>query len=203
MKYFISASCLFLLVSIHTLAQSKFSIAPSYGFNFGNQAFTVRRDNIESIRFSENSHGSAFGLNAHYAISPQWDLSIGLLAVGLASNAKYYCSQLNQTFSQKQQTDYAQLPVLINYRLSPKRLAPYLSVGALFSNQHLTANEIGIKTSALVGIGIDYRLSPKLSLLVQPTVSSSLTRPKGDAANQFNSYHSYLVGLQTQLKWRF
>jgi hypothetical protein len=203
MKYFITFGCLFLLVTLHTSGQSRWSIAPSYGYNFGYEQFNHQRYNEEIFQFSENSYGSSVGVTAHYAFNPQWNLSVGLLYVHLASNKQYHYSQIYQTFNLKGTHNYAQLPVLINYRFSQKRLAPYVSAGALFSNRPTTANSVGINTSVQAGIGIDYQFSPKLSLLIQPIGSYLLTRPKDDATSKYDPYHSYIVSLQTQLLWRF
>jgi hypothetical protein len=203
MKHVIAFFGLFMLLTLSTSGQGRWSIAPAYGYNLGYEQFTYQSNDKEFLQFTENTKGSSAGLTTHYAISPQWDVSVGIHGVFLASTALYHYNQTNHTFAIQGTHSYVQLPVLINYRLSQKRLTPYFSGGALFSNRAMRANSVGINTSVQAGIGIDYQLSPKLSLLIQPTGSYLLTRPKDNATSEYNPYHSYIVSLQTQLMWRF
>ncbi|GAB3513025.1 hypothetical protein GCM10027341_54610 [Spirosoma knui] len=153
------------------------------------------------MRFNTTSRGSLFGVTAYYAFHPQWRVSIGLLYARLADDVQYTYAQTYRALNQRQTNNYVQLPVQIGYRLSQSRLAPYVSAGMLFSNESMTANRVGIKTSALVGAGIDYQINSRWSLLIQPTGSYRLNRPIETNSDQFGTYRSYQLGIQTQLIW--
>ncbi len=86
-----------------------------------------------------------FGLTARYHIRPKWDISGGLLF-----NAEQQQRDKSRGFSK----EYVRLPILINYRLFDRRLSPYVSIGASFSNEIQFANNGGIKTNALIALGV-------------------------------------------------
>ncbi len=184
-------------------AQSRVSIAPTYWFNYTPYSYQVNSSfNGLNTEFQASGHSiaSSFGLMARYHFTPQWDVSVG---------AFYY---RNTAYSTNPTSPYGksipftseggQLPVLVSYRLTNRRLSPYFSAGAIFAKSE-TFTEAPIKTDGVVGVGLNYRFDSGLSLLVQPTASYSFTKPVSDAFFQFTKYSSYSVGLQTQLVWYF
>ena len=181
---------LFCIATLSVRSQSRFSVAPTYWFNYGRYNYQFR---FTYSGYAGNVYNSSFGPTARYSIGSKWDVSAGLLynIVSQYDGGRRYTD------------DYVRLPVLVSYRLSHKRLSPYASIGASFSNEYQFANNGSIKTNALVGLGANYRLSSKVSLLVQPTVSYLVNRPKDRGLFQieFDKYYFYQMGLQTQLIW--
>lgn len=161
-------------------------MAPTYWYNYGQYSYQLRSSYGS---YAGRVHNSSFGPTVRYSVGSKWDVSAGLL---------YNIASLNDG-GRRYTDDYVRLPVLFNYRLSYKRLSPYVSVGASFSNEYQFANNRGIKTNALLGLGANYRLGPKASLLVQPTVSYLVNRPKDQ--NEFDKYYFYQIGLQAQFIW--
>jgi hypothetical protein len=203
MKNLITFWGLFFTLITPVLAQNRFSIAPTLGFIFGHDEYQLQRLSNDFMHHSATNKGLSVGVTGRYYVSPKLDVSIGLALNVLTVNAQQQYNQPYKTMGVKMNTGYAQVPVLVNYRLLSKRLSPYVSVGASFSNYNHIAIREAINTSALIGIGVDYRLGSKLSLLVQPTGSYLLKQPPNDLYNTFSPYYSYLLGLQTQLIWRF
>ena len=194
--------CLFFTTITPVLAQTRFSIAPTLGFIFGQDEYQLQRSSTDFMHYSATNKGLSVGVTGHYYVNSKLDVSIGLALNVLTINSQQEYNQPYQTRGVKMTTGYAQVPVLVNYRFSTKRLSPYISVGVSFANDTQMAIRGAIYTSALAGIGIDYKLGNKLSLLIQPTGSYLLNQAPNDLYNTFSPYYSYLVGLQTQLIWR-
>lgn len=177
-------------------AQSRVSLSPTLWLNYGVFNYQLRYllspTLGKNLTYPGNMISGSFGLTARYHIDSSWDVSAGLL-YNLESQKAGGIPVLSK---------YVRLPVLVNYRPSAKRLSPYMSLGASFSNQTRFpfANKRDIKTNALVGLGAYYDLTPKLSLLVQPTISFLVSRPEAQDVS-FGKYYFYQVGLQTQLVW--
>ncbi len=184
-------------------AQSRLSIAPTYWFNYNlysYQADLSYNGSKTQTQVSGHSIVSSFGLTARYHFTPKWDVSVG---------AFYYRNTAYLTNPQNPQgesipftSEGGQLPVLVSYRLTNRRLSPYFSTGVIFAKSK-TFTEAPIRTDGVVGVGLDYQFHSGLSLLLQPTVSYSFTKPVNNAFFQFTKYSSYSVGLQTQLIWHF
>lgn len=194
---------LMLMLSASSLAQSRFSLAPTYWFNYNpysSQATYTFNGATTPIVASGYSTVSSFGLTARYHLTHQWDVSVGAL---------YYRDANHNKSLPGPYGDFApfiskgwQLPLLVNYRLTDRRLSPYFSTGALFSRSN-TFTGRPITTDGVVGVGLSYRLDAGLSVLVQPSASYSFYRPASDAVYTLNQYSSYSLGVQTQLIWSF
>ncbi|GAB3785722.1 hypothetical protein GCM10028818_47840 [Spirosoma horti] len=185
-----STTCLF--------AQGKVSIAPTYWFNYGNYSYQTHSIyDGSNAKSSGYSLGSSAGLTVHYNFNQKWNLSVGVLYNRATSHLKTPQSDNIQLNS-----EYIQLPVLINYRLSNRRLSPYFSVGTIFEKNKSASND-PLKTNAVMGVGVDYKISSKLSWIIQPTASYLINKPDNTAFYQFSKYNSYKVGLQTQLVVHF
>lgn len=184
-------------------AQSRVSIAPTYWFNYNPYAYQVDM-NYNGMQNQTQVSGrgivSSLGLTARYHVTPQWDVSMGVF---------YYS---NTDYIKRPQSPYGesepftskggQLPVLVSYQLTNRRLSPYFSAGVILAKSK-TFTKAPLKTDGVVGVGLQYRLDSGLSLLLQPTASYAFKRPVSDAFFQFTNYTSYSLGLQTQLIWRF
>ncbi len=203
MKAFLLFGGLFLTITVSSLAQSRVSIAPSYWFNYNPYSYQANLTyNGSSTQFLASGYNivSSFGLTARYHFTPQWNLSIGVL----------YNRSTNFTKSPKSSygdptpftTEGWQLPVLVNYRLTSRRLSPYFSTGALFTKSK-TFTKAPIRTDGVAGVGLDYRFDSGLSLLLQPTASYSFTKFASDPFYQVTNYSFYSIGFQTQFIWHF
>ena len=194
---------LLLMSTASLLAQSKFSLAPTYSFNYGIYSYQLRAVYDGSIKdFSGHSTGSSIGLTARYHFDQRWSLSVGALYDKSVSHLKTPTSDDVRLPA----TEEFRFPVLVNYRLSNRRLAPYLSAGAFFAKDKKDKLDDPLRTTrthALLGIGVDYKINSKLSWLLQPTASYMLTKPANQLPFQFASYNSYWIGLQTQLLIHF
>ncbi|WP_461112601.1 outer membrane beta-barrel protein [Spirosoma jeollabukense] len=189
---------LFLISTTSLLAQGKFSVAPSYWFNYGNYSYKIRSVYDGSVANpSGHSTASSVGLTAHYNFNQKWDLSVGALYNKTISHLK---TSINE--DTRLTAEYIQFPVLVNYRLSERRLSPYFSAGAIFE-KNKTTNSDPLKTNAALGVGIDYKISSRFSWLIQPTASYLLNKPDNTTLFQFDNYTSYRIGIQTQLLIHF
>ena len=203
MKASLLVGALLLMLNAPLMAQSRFSLAPAYWFNYNlysSQATYSYNGATTPILASGHSIISSLGLTARYHFTPQWHVSVGAL---------YYRDANHNRSLAGPYGDFApfiskgwQLPLLVNYRLTDRRLSPYFSTGALFSRSN-TFTGRPITTDGVVGVGLVYRLDEGLSLLLQPSASYSFYRPAGDAVYTLIQYSSYSLGIQTQLIWRF
>lgn len=184
-------------------AQSRVSIAPTYWFNYNLYSYQLNlsyNGSNTQNQVSGHSIASSFGLTTRYHFTPQWDVSVGAFYY---TNTAYLTNPTNPYGESIPFTsEGGQVPVLVSYRLTDRRLSPYLSAGAIFAKSK-TFTEAPIKIDGVVGAGLNYRFDSGLSLLVQPTVSYSLTKPVNDAFYQVTNYSFYSLGVQTQLIWRF
>ncbi|AUD04366.1 outer membrane beta-barrel protein [Spirosoma pollinicola] len=187
-----------LLANTCLLAQSKVSIAPSYWFLHSNYNYQIQSIYDGTIKgYDGYSVASSIGLNARYHFTPRWDLSAGLLYNKTTSHLKD-----PSTNDVRLGTKYIQLPILINFRSSVKRISPYFSAGAILEKSALAGND-RVKPSAVIGIGVDYRISKNVDWLVQPTGSYLFYKPDSGWLYQFKDYNSYRIGIQTQLMFHF
>lgn len=186
-----------LLFSSMTVGQGRYSIAPTTGFDYSNysyQIFRIRDGSLADVQGYGSS--SSVGLTVRYHIDTKWAVSFGLLYNRV--NSAVQGPQLTTTaFS----GDKILFPVLANYRSSTKRLSPYFSLGPLFSKNKSVGNE-PIKLNGLLGLGLDYRIKPTYSFLLQPTMSYLLSKPTSTAIYLFDNFRSYQFGIQAQLIWK-
>ena len=184
-------------------AQSRVSIAPTYWFNYNPYSYQVDMAyNGSQTHFQASGHNisSSFGLTVRYHFTPQWDVSVGALYHSSTNHIK--SPQTPYGESTPFTTGGVRLPIVVSYRLTDRRLSPYFSTGATFTNNK-TFTDAPINSEGVIGVGLDYRLHSGLSILLQPTVSYSFTKPVNDDFYRTTDYTSYSVGLLTQLIWHF
>ncbi|WP_460933342.1 outer membrane beta-barrel protein [Spirosoma humi] len=183
-------------------AQSRISIAPTYWFidnAYSYHANVTFFGSNSIINVDEHNQTSSLGLTAHYQFAPKWDVSIGVL---------YYRGKANLIVlsGQGERIPYTQegwqAPVLVNYQMIKSRLSPYFSIGTLLAKTAKMDSK-SIRISGLFGVGLNYRFTSALSLLLQPTVSYSFKRPISNSVIQFTNYTNHTLGVQTQLNWHF
>lgn len=181
-------------------AQSRVSIAPTYWFNYNPYSYQLAIiGTVSTVRsqISQYNLVSSLGLTARYQVSPHWDVSTGVL---------YYSQKAYINIPSVGSVPFTstgwQLPLLLNYRLTTRRLSPYFSAGVLFAKSK-TFTQAPIRTDAIVGVGVDYRFNSNWSLLVEPTANYSFERLVNEDTFQYSNYRSYSIGVQTQLIWHF
>lgn len=184
-------------------AQSRLSLAPVYWFSYNPYSYqsTISFNGVTTqTPIAGHTLASSFGLALRYDFTPKLDLSVG----GLFNRTADHIQIPRQPYGDSGPfiSKGIQVPVLISYRLTDKRLSPYFSAGALFTKSK-TFTEAPIKADGIIGIGLTYRFDPGVSLLLQPTAGYPLTRPASDAFYRVDNYSSYSFGIQTQLIWRF
>ena len=205
MKMLVVLGGLLLFLFSTGLAQGRLSLAPTIQFDRGSYVAKARSNYVhgDEANYMGNTLGYSLGLTAHYYVTDRWDLSLGTLRTQLTDRAEIkLLNPSRPTGTWTQDYNYYQVPISLNYRSSQKRLGAYISLGAILSNQPIMNNLARVKTSAFVGVGINYQLAPKLSLLLQPTVSYLFSKPKDSTSLIFEMYQSSLLGLQMQLLWR-
>jgi hypothetical protein len=205
----------------NTFAQGKFSLsisgAPTYSYLKAEQTILLpdySNGNIIPVDFSSRTTGRGYtiGLMGRYSFRRKWSVSTGAWmnynrtdVPSVETNTPGVNLTVGQTRGRN-----VQVPVLVNFQSSTRRLSPYFSAGALLSfrsaNYLNVGNdqEIRIKTGKhdvtivpTVGVGVIYRMSNHLSLAVQPTFNYYL--PQGT----YSSYFSGQASLQTQLFYTF
>lgn len=165
---------------------------------------------INGIRWAT---GYSAGLSVLYAYAPGWSVSSGLWYQQLTTR------QARQTISGEGTTTIhnrvVRLPLLLNYASSTKRLSPYFSFGLLTDipmTSRVVVTRSGESTQylklesstrpilhLLVGIGGQYQLSKRYTLMVQPVWTYKFGQIGG--ASTYNS--SFEVSLLTQLAYTF
>lgn len=200
MRYLLIGLSLMGLTNPPVWAQNRVSIASTYWFNYGIYAYQVT-STYSGLggSFAGRDIASSVGLIARYHFITKWDVSVGLL---YNWNSSHLTESPGIYDSSPFRSQAIQLPVLINYRLTAYRLSPYFSAGA-FLVKSKTFTTAPTKVNGLLGIGLDYRISSGLSVLVQPTASYLFYKPADDPYFHFSNYDYYGLGLQTQLIWYF
>ncbi|AUD04095.1 porin family protein [Spirosoma pollinicola] len=203
MKTTLLFGTLILMLNAPSVAQSRFSLAPAYWFNYNpysSKTTYTYNGSPTQILASGHSIISSFGLTARYRFNPRWDVSVGALYYRDANHNKSPLGPYGELapFISKGW----QLPLLVNFRLTDRRLSPYFSTGIIFARSN-TFTARPVTTDGIVGVGLIYRFDAGLSLLVQPTASYGFYRPSSDAVYTLTQYSSYSLGLQTQLIWSF
>lgn len=216
----ITAFVLALLSGHSSVAQGKFSLsvsgAPTYSYSKVRQ--TVLTPAIGSgfipVDLTSRSTGQGYtiGLLGSYAFQPEWSVSAGILMSYNHTDVPIVETSMpvDHSLVGRTRSRHYQVPILVNFQSSTRRLSPYFSAGALLRFRSPTYLNIGndqeIRLAAdrhsvtvvpTIGVGGIYRMTKHLSLAVQPTFNYYL--PQG----MYSSYFSGWAGLQTQLFYKF
>lgn len=201
--------------------QGRFSVAPTVSPGYRNLNYVGQIPSLDA-RLSGSSSGQIFsaGLTAHYALNQRWSVSVGLLYHRFNSDDKSESTSPTALIRIARTVAYEnlQLPVLINYTASTRRLSPYLSAGVLVNytfrstftgaingvmttirNDRKLDDPRAVLVQPMIGIGAQYRFTPAISLIVQPTAAYELGSPD----EYYTTFQNYQLGLQTQLKFTF
>jgi outer membrane receptor protein involved in Fe transport len=218
---------LFLLSATLVSAQHRFSVgitaAPTYAYSNTTQTIYLpalyvpgtpsgSTDPVPFISSGKiSSTGYLAGAMLQYQFTPNWSVSTGLWYN--YSSTKRIDLIFPGDIPNRITSHSLQIPLLINYRSSQKRLSPYFSVGSLAnlsqhtSIQYASSSGVGdinfisgksIAYRAMLGAGIAYRLNQHLSLFAQPMLIWNV-KPSGT----YSHYVSYQINGQMQLLYSF
>lgn len=193
---------LFLFTLASSSAQKRMSIAPTYWYDYNPSSYQVSL-NFSGLPSQSEGTGrttvSSVGLTASYHFTSQWNLSLGVLY----SRNTIHIQSPQGPFGESPSftSKGVRIPALLNYRLTTRQLSPYVSAGAIFTKDN--TYEDAIKTDGMIGVGLDYRFSSALSLLLQPNAIYSFSSPINGSSYHLTNYRSYTLGIQTQLIWHF
>jgi len=138
---------------------------------------------------------------------------VGLAAVNVTNN---YTSAVARNYDMEQQAGYLEIPLLVRYKIIDKRLG-FLLLGGLNTN-FLMSNNVSLVDnnqviangkieglnpltfSSSVGMGINYAITNRFNLSVEPTMKIQL-----NSLNKQTSYNSkpYTVGIFTGVSYQF
>lgn len=202
-------------------AQSKFavsvSVSPLYSYSnvklntYFPDYITNGAPVLTQYSVRSTSNGYSVSILGRYRFSSHWSVTTG---VGMSHNWSEVPTILTDPHIDIEATvsrsrNY-QIPVLVNYQTTTKRLSPYFSAGLLLSFRGLSFlplngnPEVRVRSGGklltampIVGAGISYQLSTHLCLIAQPTFRYSI--PDSEVIYA----HSYQIGLLTQLLYKF
>jgi hypothetical protein len=195
-KFGISCATIGLLVAGFTTAsaQSKFSMSALLTPGYIRASFPSDQEG----RIFNNSRSLGTGAMLHYQFSDQWSATSGL---GIESRYSLD-GDPNASF----QTHYFNIPLLLNYQATQKRLSPYYSAGVQLNKlQYLYFNygpqtdivaataKPRVRAQYMAGAGLKYQFNEHLALTTQPIFMYG--SEDGD--------RNYQYSLQTQLVCRF
>ncbi|MDB5240505.1 MAG: hypothetical protein JWP57_1130 [Spirosoma sp.] len=222
MHIFLIVSVL-LVNAIPTLAQSRFSVgitaAPVVSYTRTRQHVLLPDyvnpggppiDNV--FDFRSTIGGYTVGGTVLYDLTPRWSVTSGVWVSQTRTTGTFPFMPGN--LPARIVTSALQIPLLVNYRPSTRRLSPYFSVGvvgssrrptvykpvegAAFSTTKVTFNNGAFSTQALVGAGVSYKITPNVSLTMQPLIVWHF-KPSGN----FEHYIVYQINGQSQLLYTF
>lgn len=230
MKAFLYSFLLLVTTSTLGFGQGRFSISATLS---PTQRKLDYRTGIQDS--SPNSYGTTIiakdqggtlGLTATYQFHPNWSVSSGLWYNRSTGYQDFQAFRNNEAVgaepTRRTTLNTVQLPVLINFSPSKHRFSPYLSTGLVFNMNY--RSKIGnyfnstvepaithssqINTHILLGLGAQYRINPRVSLIVQPTALYKLDYLGQGSAPAYASHYSrrvrdWQLGVQAQLKYTF
>ncbi|MVM35303.1 outer membrane beta-barrel protein [Spirosoma sp. HMF4905] len=200
--------------------QSKFSFsisaAPGYTYSNTNATILLPDNSITipvDVEYQQKGVGYSVGILARYELSTHFSVSTGIWLnhnhynqPTISTNPDLTLNPTGvQVVGESSTTRNYQIPVLVNYQSSTKRLSPYFSAGTYinFPYTKIYAEGTGtlpnqkIRIYPTLGAGIKYQLSNHLSLITQPTFTYLIP------IRTYNSYQYYQLSLQTQLLYKF
>lgn len=156
--------------------------------------------------------GYKAGVSVQYNLTPAWSVATGLWRYQTSTTGLFPFAP--GQVSTRIIASAWQVPLVVNYRPTTRRLSPYFSVGVVgtsrrptvykpaegsgFSETRVLFGKKAVSFQALVGAGVAYRLNSHVSLTLQPQLIWQF-RPSGN----YQQYTSYQINGQTQLVYSF
>lgn len=202
MKRFYTSLYLTLLSVSFCTAQDRFALtaggSPVYTYEKYRQDLTGM-----PITGSSTNYGYTIGVGASYQIQHKWTMSTGVWY-------NYQSAHLGQF---KNRVSTLQVPILLNYKPSVKKISPYFS-GGIVGNYHYqdrlnaplgggpSDEFIRLKyadyyLSAMLGVGAAYTLTSRLSFVIQPYGQYQLRTP-----SIYTNYTNLQVGVSVQVHYK-
>ena len=229
MKAFYSSFVLVIITSTLTFSQGRFSLSATLSPTQRKLDYRMTiydsSPNVSGANAIAKDHGGTIGLMANYQFHRNWSVSSGLWYNRSKGHLDFQAFQNNAAVdaepTRRMTLNNLQLPVLINFSPTKHRLSPYLSTGLVFNMNYKSlispypgsiepgiARSKDINTNVMVGIGAQYRINSRWSLIVQPTVLYRLENLKKNSDQgypiQFRSrFRDWQLGVQAQLKYTF
>lgn len=196
-----------------------FSISAAPCYTYSNTTSTLQYPLGNStilpvdVHYQQKGSGYSVGVLARYEFSAHFSVSSGIWL----NHNHYNQPTINtnpdltlnpngiQVVGGPSNTRNYQIPLLVNYQSSTKRLSPYFSAGTyinlpytkIFPEGTTTVPNQKIRLYPTIGAGIKYQLSNHLSLVTQPTFTYLVP------ISTYISYQYYQLSLQTQLLYKF
>lgn len=226
MRTFFYACFLLITFSTFAVGQGRFSLSATV-------SPTLRRMDVTSHSYDSFPNGTSYsyntkaedqggtvGLMAHYQFRPKWSVSSGLWYNRSSGHLDFQSYKNGNAYApeptRRTVLNTLQLPVLINFAPSNRRLSPYFSTGVVLSMNYRSAISPGymnsetmfthssaLRTNVLLGLGAHYRINANWALIVQPTALYRLNDLKPDTRQEFTHFRDWQVGVQAQLKYTF
>jgi Outer membrane protein beta-barrel domain len=219
----IYAFCVLVLAQTSVAAQSRISVgitaAPVVNYSNIRQHILLPDytnpggqpiDNVLGSR--STTGGYVVGTSIQYNFTPAWSIASGFWLYQTRRTGTFPFTPGN--LPSRIISNTFQVPLLLNYRSGTRRLSPYFSVGVVgssnrstlfkpvegtaFSKTRVVFNRKAVTIQALVGAGVAYRITPHVSVTVQPLLIWHF-RPSGN----YDHYTAYQVNGQTQLLYTF
>ncbi|NEU70232.1 PorT family protein [Spirosoma agri] len=213
---FLSILIISWLLPLGVKAQGRITYALTFSPTWHHRDITIKPSALQNpSNPAVGSHqGYSIGLTTNYAFTAKWSISAGLLFNN--SSGSFYLGPA-ESYSEKFRR--FQLPLLVNYIPSTRRLSPYISAGLLLDyayyvkrmtvqgarpgfvyEENIKLDDLSaIKPYVMLGLGVKYQVMPKLTIIVQPVAAYSVQK----VSDHVSSDHEYQLGIQTQIKFSF
>jgi hypothetical protein len=168
-------------------AQSRFSIAPTIA-PFSSYSDS-RKQNYLLFKYGT---GLTIGANINYHFSPVWSLTTGYWYQRGKVKGQY-----GDFFAFFRSTEeYMNIPLLLNMRPSSRKVSPYFSGGIVLSKE-TGLNRSRTTAKTMLGAGVSYQLSPRLTVIAQPTLVLGSDRHEKEGPPSFPAKRQ--LSFQAQL----
>ena len=170
---------------------------------------------VEPVFLNGNrwSPGYTAGLTVQYHYAPGWSVESGLWYQHLTTRQARPATAGEGQTTLRSRT--VRIPLLLNYRLTTKRLSPYFSLGTLVdfpipsrvivTSPDQPRQNLRLRTDRgpvfhlTLGAGVQYQIDRRCALLVQPMYAYNLGRFGG--SRTYNP--AYELSLRTQVAYSF
>ncbi len=202
-------------IKVNFKVGKRLALQTGIAFNRYGQSYGNRNNSFMGMDKSEALLNGVF--NAIPAVTPAGKITTtnspkGYMADKISAGAFNSFNYLPENI--EQHFDYIELPLLLRYNIAEQRLGLFVMGG--FGINYLVGNSVystdtnqkigtieDLRTTNItsqLGIGVEYRLSPKVKIGIEPTLKYHL-----NSLNQQKTYNykPYSIGLQTGVRIDF